>query len=83
MESALRQNLAANLRRIRNERKLSQDELADICGLHRTFIGGIERAERNITISTLEKIAYSLNLDPIGLITWINNGENSRKIRQK
>lgn len=69
MESALRQNLAVNLRRIRSERNLSQDELADICGLHRTFIGGIERAERNITIATLEKIADSLKLDPISLIT--------------
>lgn len=65
----LRQNLATNLRRIRSERNLSQDELSGICGLHRTFIGGIERGERNITISTLEKIADSLNLDPISLIS--------------
>jgi DNA-binding XRE family transcriptional regulator len=69
MESGLRQNLAANLRRLRSQRGLSQDELADICGLHRTFIGGIERGERNITIATLEKIAESLNIDPISLIT--------------
>jgi transcriptional regulator with XRE-family HTH domain len=68
MESRLLKNLAANLRSIRAQRSLSQDELAEVCGLHRTFIGGIERAERNITISTLEKIASSLDIDPIKLV---------------
>lgn len=38
----------------------SQEELADICGLHRTYIGGIERGERNITLDTLDTIASGL-----------------------
>jgi transcriptional regulator with XRE-family HTH domain len=42
---------------------LSQEEFADVCGYHRTYIGAIERGERNITISTLEAIATALNLD--------------------
>lgn len=68
MESLLRRNLANNLRDQRAKRSLSQDELADICDLHRTYIGGIERCERNITISTLEKIANALEIEALDLL---------------
>lgn len=68
MDSPLRQNLARNLRALRQNRQLSQDDLADRCGLHRTYIGGIERCERNITLGTLEKIARALEIDPITLL---------------
>jgi len=76
MESYLKLVLATNLRRIRRERFLSQDELADLCQLHRTFIGGIERGERNITLLTLEKIASALAVDPLSLI---KSGQNDEK----
>jgi len=65
MDSHLRKNLADNLRHERSVRQISQDELADICDLHRTYIGGIERCERNITLSTLEKIATALDIDAL------------------
>lgn len=68
MESLLRRNLANNLRDQRAKRSLSQDELADVCDLHRTYIGGIERCERNITISTLEKIAKALQVEALDLL---------------
>lgn len=68
MDSILRKNLATNLRRERGVRQISQEELADICDLHRTYIGGIERCERNITLSTLEKIAKALGLDALELL---------------
>lgn len=42
---------------------LSQEELAYKCELHRTYIGAIERGERNITLSSLELIASALNVD--------------------
>lgn len=51
----------------------SQEELADICGYHRTYIGSIERAERNITICTLESIATALGTSPQELLKG-NNG---------
>jgi transcriptional regulator with XRE-family HTH domain len=68
MDSPLRTALSKNLRRERSLRGLSQEQLADICGLHRTYIGGIERCERNITVSTLERIADALDVNPLSLL---------------
>jgi transcriptional regulator with XRE-family HTH domain len=49
--------LAANIRAFREANELSQEEFADKCGLHRTYVGSVERAERNVTLSTLEVFA--------------------------
>ena len=52
-------------KRVRDERirrELSQEELAVKAGVHRTYIGMIERAEKNITLENIEKIAKALNL---------------------
>jgi transcriptional regulator with XRE-family HTH domain len=49
------------VREARKESGLSQEELADKAGLHRTYIGMIERAEKNITLTNVEKIATALN----------------------
>ena len=54
--------LSDNLRRLRLERGLSQEALAERCGLHRTYIGSIERGERNATLGSIEVIANSLNV---------------------
>lgn len=48
------------VRELRNQKGLSQDLLAHNAGLHRTYIGMIERAEKNITLTTIEKIAKAL-----------------------
>lgn len=53
----LREVLATNIRAYRTRNSLSQDEFADKCGLHRTYIGSIERSERNVTLSTLELLS--------------------------
>lgn len=50
----LRQILAENLRNFRKSQELSQEELAAKCDLHRTYVGSVERCERNVTLSTLE-----------------------------
>lgn len=60
--------LGGNIRSMRLSRGFSQEALAIECGLHRTYIGGVERGERNITIQTLVKIASALNVDPIVLL---------------
>lgn len=56
---------------IRRERKrltLSQEGLAEVCGIHRNFVGYIERAEKSATIETLFKLAVGLQLKPSQLI---------------
>jgi len=52
--------IAENVRRRRTAVGLSQEELAERAGLHRTYVGAIERAERNISIASLEKLANGL-----------------------
>jgi transcriptional regulator with XRE-family HTH domain len=65
----LRDVLASNLRSFRRERQISQEELADMCGLHRTYVGSVERGERNVTLSTLEVIAKALGVSVPSLLT--------------
>lgn len=48
---------------IRKARNLSQEQLAELAGVHRTYIGMIERAEKNITLCNIEKIAKALNIE--------------------
>jgi transcriptional regulator with XRE-family HTH domain len=54
------QSFGQKVRHFRSLKKLSQEELADLCGLHRTYIGSVERGERNITLINAEKIANAL-----------------------
>lgn len=51
------------IKELRKAKNFSQEELADAAGLHRTYIGMIERAEKNITLLNIEKIARALNID--------------------
>jgi transcriptional regulator with XRE-family HTH domain len=51
------------IRNLRKEKKLSQEELADRAKLHRTYIGMIERAEKNITLTNIQKLATALDVD--------------------
>jgi transcriptional regulator with XRE-family HTH domain len=64
----LRRILARNLKRLRKERGLTQEELADLAGLNRNYVGMIERKENAATVDTLEALAKSLQVDPIRLI---------------
>ena len=65
----LKQIIANNLRRHRAKAKLSQEALADLCDLHRTYIGSVERCERNVTISTLCTLSNALNVSVIDLLS--------------
>lgn len=55
--------LAMNLRRIRANLGLTQEALADEAGLHRTFIGAVERSERNISLDNIERLAKALHVE--------------------
>jgi transcriptional regulator with XRE-family HTH domain len=61
--------VAENLRRLRLEREWSQEDCAEKCGLHRTYIGAVERGERNITLATVDTIAAAFGISPVKLLT--------------
>lgn len=61
-ESKLVGIFAANIRRLRTESGLSQEELAEYAGVHRTYIGMLERGEKNVTIYNIERIADALDV---------------------
>ena len=59
------------VRALRKERGLSQEAFAAACGLDRTYMGGIERGERNLALRNLEKVADALNLSLADLFIGI------------
>jgi transcriptional regulator with XRE-family HTH domain len=62
-----REILARNIRLIRAKQGISQEELADKASLHRTYVGSIERSERNVSIDNIAKIAHALKVSIIDL----------------
>jgi transcriptional regulator with XRE-family HTH domain len=64
----IRTVMAGNLRRIRKAKGLSQEELAFECGVHRTYVSGVERAIRNPTITIVAKIADALDVPASALL---------------
>jgi transcriptional regulator with XRE-family HTH domain len=61
----LRETVATNLRRLRQAKKLSQEELADRAGINRNYVGMLEREQHAATIDMLEKLAIVLEADPV------------------
>ncbi|WP_306537396.1 helix-turn-helix domain-containing protein [Geobacter sp.] len=78
--STLTRILAENLRFLRQQKALSQEELAELCGIHRTYVGSVEREERNVTLSTLELFAKALKVSVPNLLTKnLGNHDDSNK----
>lgn len=67
--SALRRTVAENVRRLRRDLAMSQEELAGQAHLHRTYVGAIERAERNLSLDNIERLAVALKVTPAALLT--------------
>jgi transcriptional regulator with XRE-family HTH domain len=63
VSSNARRIFAQRLRQIRQIKGLSQEELADMAGLHRTYVGSVERSERNVSIDNMERLAKALEVD--------------------
>ena len=68
-DGELQRTVGENLRRLRLERGISQEAFADQLGFHRTYIGGVERGERNLTLRTVERLADLLDVEPLELLT--------------
>lgn len=68
MEGDLQHSVGRNLRAYREARGLSQEAFADTLGVHRTYMGGVERGERNLTLKSVERLADRLGLDPRALL---------------
>jgi len=64
----LRDVLAKNMRRLRADRDLTQEALAYECGINRTYLSAVERAERNVSIDNIARIAKGLQVEPWKLL---------------
>ena len=68
MEGQLQQVVGANLRRLRQRLRCSQESFGELVGWHRTFVGAVERGERNLTLRTIERLAEQLEVDALTLL---------------
>lgn len=66
--------VAARIRQRRIELNLSQEQLGHRCGLHRTYIGAVERGEKRITVVTLNRIAHALQVPLAHLVSSQSGG---------
>lgn len=67
MEKTL-ERFGNRLREVRQKSGLSQESLAELAGLHRTYVGSVERGERNISLLNIKKLADALNVTPADLL---------------
>jgi transcriptional regulator with XRE-family HTH domain len=68
VEGDLQRAFGRNLRKVRIERGFSQEAFADSLGVHRTYMGGVERGERNLTLRTVERLAGLAGVPPLELL---------------
>lgn len=66
-----KKKLGSRIRALRGKANISQEKLAAICGLHRTYIGAVERGERNISLLNIVVLARALGVKPSELIEGI------------
>jgi transcriptional regulator with XRE-family HTH domain len=70
VEGDLQRTFDRNLRVYRKARGVSQEKLAaDVFGHHRTYIGAIERGERNLSLQVVERLAAAIDVEPLTLLT--------------
>ena len=72
MSDANLKKLGDNIRVLRHQKGLSQEQLAELTGLHRTYIGGIERGERNVSILNLICLSNALDITVSKMVEGIN-----------
>lgn len=76
MEGDLQRTFGRNLRAYRLARGFSQEAFAEVIGVHRTYMGGVERGERNLTLRSVERIAERLEVPPLELLQPAATGDD-------
>lgn len=74
MNNKTLKRFGAIVRKEREKLGISQEELADLCGLHRTYIGGVERGERNLGLLNVVRIAAALKVSVSTLLRGLDGG---------
>ena len=67
--TSIKSRFGSRIRSLRDDRGLSQEELAERAGLHRNYVGGVERGERNIALENIVKLAKALSIPTRDLFT--------------
>ena len=76
MQEEIRVAYGKAVRTIRQDKKISQEELADLCGLHRTYISDIELGKRNVSLENIDKIAHALQVKKSKLFVEVEQYES-------
>ncbi len=82
MEGDLQRRVGRNLRDYRRAQGLSQEAFADVLGVHRTYMGDVERGERNLTLKSVERIAQRIDVDPLALLDRLIPHERGGRSRR-
>ncbi len=82
MDTDIRSRVGNRIRALRKRRGWSQEELATRASLHSTYIGGIERGERNVSLLNLVKIAQALQIEMAELLTFPSDEPAERTLRE-
>ena len=76
MQEEIRVAYWKSVRTIRQDNKISQEELGDLCGLHRTYISDIELGKRNVSLENIDKIAHALQVKKSELFVEVEQYES-------
>ena len=76
MHEEIRVAYGKAVRTIRQNKKMSQEELADLCGLHRTYISDIELGKRNVSLENIDKISHALQVKKSELFVGVEQYES-------
>lgn len=77
MEGELQRVVGTNLRLYRQAKGLSQEDFAEALGAHRTYMGSVERGERNLSLRSVERLADAIDVEPLELLTAPNEGQTA------
>ena len=76
MQEEIRVAYGKAVRAIRQDKKISQEELGDLCGLHRTYISDVELGKRNVSLENIDKIAHALQVKKSELFVEVEQYES-------